>query len=465
MKHFIARHGLLAAMACTAPLSHGAGFAVHELGTGIGLAYANATAGAQDASSLHGNPASMTYLTSGQVVVGASYIGFNPKFRVQQASTHLVDRRTGAASTIDPMANPDPASGFLHPSQVPDAVTGTLTGQASASGTVPYLFWHSRYTGGLHVGLGITVPFAADSRFNEEWAGRVSDTLSVGAGLDFLYVDTRLEKAVDFRYEAAALEAFAGSVLPRIDGKAVVRGNAWAAGFNWGVIFSPSDAIRAGIAYRSAMTPHLKGSYEVTVPEVYANLSRLIFGSDVFGSQRRDAGGSLNLPSSLSAGIHADLTPRLSLMADWMRTSWSRLQELRIRVDGGDIPDQVQVQRWRDTNRFAVGMSYALDERWNLQAGLAYDQTPVSSPQFRHPGAPDADRRNLALGAAYRAGKGHAFSAGIMLTRPRVAKVRFSDTLANPVNYPFDANQVFDLDGHFDLEQKTVSLNYTYAFQ
>lgn len=85
------------------------------------------------------------------------------------------------------------------------------------------------------------------------------------------------------------------------------------------------------------------------------------------------------------------------MLADVAWTDWSSVQELRIVRDSGATAS-VTPERWSDTWRFALGATYAMNDRVTLRAGVALDETPVPD-DTRTPRLPDSDRTWVAIGA------------------------------------------------------------------
>ena len=64
-------------------------------------------------------------------------------------------------------------------------------------------------------------------------------------------------------------------------------------------------------------------------------------------------------------------------MGDISWTQWRKFQELRIHYANPVQADSVTTENWKDTLRYALGMSYTLHDGIKLRTGLAYDATPV----------------------------------------------------------------------------------------
>jgi long-chain fatty acid transport protein len=61
----------------------------------------------------------------------------------------------------------------------------------------------------------------------------------------------------------------------------------------------------------------------------------------------------------------------------------------------------VTPEQWRDTWRYALGGTYAMNDSITLRAGVAFDETPVPD-ETRTPRLPDSDRTWVAIGARWQ---------------------------------------------------------------
>ena len=181
---------------------------------------------------------------------------------------------------------------------------------------IPNLYGFWSVSDRLKLGIGITPPFGLTTEYDSDWVGRyqaiesrlktininpsvalkVTDTLSLGGGLNLQYADAELSNAIDFGLigQISGL----GTQSQQIDGLVEVAGDDWSFGYNLGLLYEPSDRTRIGIAYRSDVTHDLKGDADFTVP----NAAQPITATGQFVNT--DAEAVLKLPDSLSLSIY-----------------------------------------------------------------------------------------------------------------------------------------------------------------
>lgn len=181
MKRFYLSQWLLPPLAIAASFTmvssaQAGGFSLMEQSVpGLGNAFGGTAATAEDATTVFFNPAGMTRLSGNSVTGGAYLIAPNVRFR-NQGSTIV----TGAP------------------------LTGGSGGEAGIDSIVSNFYTTWSLSDRLKVGLGVNTPFGLAIEYKPDWVGRyqalnsrlitinvnpaiaykVTDTLSVGAGLN-----------------------------------------------------------------------------------------------------------------------------------------------------------------------------------------------------------------------------------------------------------------------------------------
>ncbi len=282
-----------------------------------------------------------------------------------------------------------------------------LGSDASASGgesaLAPVFYAGFDLAPDLRAGLGINVPYGLETDYPEDWVGRydavntdlvtvdinpqlgwrVDERLSVGFGVSAQYADATLSQMVP--------ENPSNPSNPAADNKLSVEGDDWSYGFNLGAHYAVTEATQVGIAYRHGMSHTLSGDADLV---------------DNDGNRVDETGGEadLDIPASLNLGVSHRLDRRWTLLADATWTQWSDFDELAIQFDDEIIPGQgtesVDDYDWDDTWLLSLGTRFDLNERWDLRAGVAYDQTPTGDSN-RTPRIPDEDRTWLAVGGSW----------------------------------------------------------------
>lgn len=371
-------------------IAHGAGFQLMEQNaSGLGNAYAGSAAIAEDASTVFYNPAGMTMLPGMNVAGGA--VAIKPSFKFTDGGT------TNAAG---------------------GATGGPGAGDAGSMGAVPHAYFTWEATPRWFLGLGVGVPFGLMTDYEKGWEGRyhsekfsiesininpsiaykVSDTFSIGAGLNWMQLDADYRKAQLTPFGPAA-----GDLQARVKAK----GDAW--GWNAGVLWQATPDTRLGLSYRSKVKIDADGTTtvtnrSVTNPGVIAGLT----AAGVFGAHNAET--SVELPDSAILSVVHNLNDRWTLLGDIAWTGWSSIQSLDIKNTG--IDDASLKLKFRDTYRIALGANYRYSDTWTFKGGVAYDQSPVDNDKYRPASLPDNDRYWVSLGAQYNFSKNTKIDVG-----------------------------------------------------
>ncbi|MBB5019811.1 long-chain fatty acid transport protein [Chitinivorax tropicus] len=450
-----------------------AGFALQEqFAADIGLGFAQGV-NATGALAAANNPAGMVALKAKpEWMLAASLIDLQARFRPESSTTHLFDRATGQVGVIDNIAG-------MPVGELRD-VGGSDGGQAGGRGLLPAVAMAWPVAPDWVAGLSVTAPYGAATDFEDGWVGRytalktqmsainlhpsiawrANDQWSFGAGLNAIRMDAEISKATDFRYEADIAGALLSNTVPVLDGKATMKGKGWGYGVDLGMQYRPTPDSQLGVVWRSAVTPKLTGDYRVDIPPLYTQLASGLGLSLASEVQRAEA--KVKLPASLALSWRQGLGAT-TLFGTYRRTFWSRFDELRIRVD--NTPDQVQVEKWRDADMFAIGAQYRYSDALALNAGLTLDRTPVPSAQYRHPSVPDADRTWLTCGLTYQTNGWGRVDVSFAWAKMKKGRVDYTDTAFNRADYPFfNADQHFQVKGDFDLDMKMLAIQYNTTF-
>lgn len=442
------------ALASLASGAQASGFQlVEQNASGLGNAYSGQGASAQDASTIFWNPAGMTRLPGGNIVIAGNAIRPSAKF-------------TNTASTLAPL----------------QTSLGGNGGDAGDWAFVPnaYLSWQLNPR--WFVGVGLNAPFGLKTEYDANWVGRfhaieselktinvnpsvafkVTDAVSLGAGVNYQRAEATLSNAVNYSAAAfgagfaagglaggaAALAAVGGA---GVEGVAKVEGDDDAWGFNLGAMFNLGPNTRIGIAYRSSV------NYKIGASVVFSNRPALLAAGLPDGPVTAD----VKMPASASWSIFHQLDPKWDLLADISWTDWSTIKALDI-VRANGVLLATTPLNWKDTWRFSAGANYRYSDAWTWRFGVAYDQSPVPDAD-RTPRIPDQDRTWLAIGAQYRVSKQAAVDFGYAHLFVKDGSVNLCNAAAAAAN-PAACAGKNNLVGSYENNVNILSAQFRYAF-
>ena len=380
---------VLTGAALAVSTAYAAGFQLTEQSSlGLGRAYAGAGIVGDDLSAVHYNPAGMTLLDGTRVQAGFTWIALN--------------------------ADIDGVNG--------QSENGRLKGQAIPTGYVTH-----QVNDNLWLGFAMSVPYGMGTEYDKNWWGqhrgtnakiytfdmnpniawKVNDLISVGAGVSVQYAKADLGMGV----------------MQGIHGE--IDADSWDWGFNLGLMISPTDTLRFGLAYRSAIEHNAEGDFNLSVN------SPMQFGLTLPSS------ATVKTPDTVMLTGTWEATPdlRLSGLIRW--ANWSNFDTLTIKNDtsgltgllgslgsiGVTLPGSVtqmlgalgqyDIQnKWQDTWLFSVGADYRINDAFTVRGGIAYETSPIDDQTTRMAVIPDTDRLWLSLGATYHFNKQLQFDMG-----------------------------------------------------
>ena len=448
----------LIAAALTPALTMASGYKINEQSAaGMGTAHAGRAAMATDASVVFYNPAAMTELDRAQITAGFTYIKGIGDFD-----------GTGT----------DVAGGTITDSGSPFSDGGNYLGEAF----IPHVYYVQPINENLAFGLGVFAPFGTNTNYDDDFVGggfadetsltsieiqpsiafKINDQLSIGGGLDIVYMEGLLSKFVDSVPYSAQLDAvwqatpaltvgpntpLADSQYQGNEGHYEVEGSDWGYGWNLGLYYKLSDATTLGFAYRSEIEIELKGDSTFANNEfsVYSDggttSADATSATDVSWAMDdsvtvvpvRDQASEVPLttPQSATFSVTHQATDELLLQAGATWTGWSSFEYFDVIAtentaglvnhptlgvvpsDGVlDISDVSEinglsdgyighiVEKWEDVWAVSIGGTYQLNDRIALRAGYAYDQSPVTD-KYRTARVPASDRQWLTAGVQY----------------------------------------------------------------
>ncbi|MDP8080198.1 porin [Phocoenobacter skyensis] len=358
-----------------------AGFQLVEISTsGLGVAYAGNAAVADNASVVATNPALMTQFKGSEISVGGVYVDVD----VDVSGTQTITTPMGAMS--------EDAS---HNNIVPVA-------------TLPNLYFVMPINDRFSIGGGMNLNYGLKTSFGENYSAGV-----LGGTTDLRAVNYNFSGAMKLDYgfsvglglnavhSTAELTRYAGSFSQLINQQAGaniannstkvkhLKGEEWTFAWNAGVSYDINENHRIGLAYHSAVDIGFKGDFSSELPILAGGTG----GQDIAGSL------DLTLPAFWELSGYHKLTDKLALQYSWKRTDWSSFKELRaVSNTGAELLQKTE--KFSDSDRYAIGISYQAMDKLTLRAGLAYDEG--ASQEHPSISIPDTDRTWYSLGATYQ---------------------------------------------------------------
>jgi long-chain fatty acid transport protein len=330
----------------------GAGFYLSEIGTPSslgtgGVANPTNTVGADAAWT---NPAGMTGIDRPQVLGGVQVVFPSIEFDAREVRNNL---------SLAPLAGP---------------VRGDDGGNAGEITPIPSLFYVTPLSERARLGFSLTAPLGGGVDYGREFVGRyavqdvslagmaltpsfgyrVTDQLSLGAGLSVIY--TTLEQSIAIRR---------GAPDPALDARVDFEGlESWGVQGILGLTYAFTDRLLLGVVYRSESDADLEGDlrYRGLQPAVASRLTDKIKVS-------------WTKPQWLEAGLRYRLDDQTLLFFNLGWQEWSRFSD-NVLSFGGDRVLTLD-RNFNDTWHAGIGAVRRLSPRSVVLLGVSYDSSPV----------------------------------------------------------------------------------------
>jgi len=315
----------------------------------------------------------------------------------------------------------------------------------------------------LSFGIGVSTPYGMAASYPHNMSGllryalpystnlltvditpalavKVTDSLSVAAGLDIMFADLKMRQYYNWG-------SLGGPFVGSPEGDIQVHGQGWGLGAYGAINWTIAKRHRFVVVGRLPMRIKLNGDFQSTnMPATLPGLSSFTPTSN-FNS-------GMTFPGSISVGYGFDVTDRFTVGFDFKWSQNSSTYDLPLLI-GNNQPllggATSAVLNWKNSIDLGTGMTYQLDENWVLRGGYLFSEN--SQPQASYtPLAPANDRHVFSFGVGWR-GK----TRGVDLTYAYV----YNPTRVISGSASIPAGQY---DGSYTHQWQVLSLSITQRF-
>ncbi|UXI01995.1 OmpP1/FadL family transporter [Photobacterium sp. TY1-4] len=347
------------AVAVSSQQALAAGFQLNaQSATGLGRAFAGDAVIADNASAMARNAAAMSLFDAPALSLGINAIDTDIEVKNTTYSKVLPlgDSQVGDTSYA-------PNIYYIHP--INDKWT-VGTGLYSNFGTKTEFddnFAGNEF-GGLTDVKSINLALSTSYRINQAW--------SVGAGLDVIYGEGKLQRT-NKKLEAGIAQKI-GVQGPLLD----IDADGFALGWNVGTVYEYNDDNRFGLSYRYSPDLKAKGDMQYQLGGGDISHEKLI----------------MPLPDMAEfSGFH-QLNELFAVHYSVQWINWSEFSQLE--TTGNKVLNRYE---WQDGWHYALGGTYTMNKDWTLRAGYMYDTS--AQDQLTSISVPDSDRQWLSGGFTY----------------------------------------------------------------
>ncbi|MEZ5450592.1 MAG: outer membrane protein transport protein, partial [Thiolinea sp.] len=337
----------------------------------------------------------------------------------------------------------------------------------------------------LVYGVGVNAPFGVHTEYDKDsfaryegtetslktlninpaLAMRLSEQFDIGAGLNVQVGQAILSRSLDsylvcqrFVGLGAAPAGTCGALglnsasNVATDGQVTIEADGIGYGFNLGAAYRPDSNTTLSLGLRSPVKYELEGDADFKHSANLLGLGEANLAAAGLGDQNMTA--DLKMPASASLSAARRINDRLTVYGDVTWTEWSSVPEIRIQFPDTVADDSVTDLQWEDTVRVGAGLTYQLNEKTRLRAGIAQDPTPTPSPKNRTLRAPSSDNLWLSAGVSHAINRHFTIDAGFSFVRPSDASINY--TAPGSTDYTTRA------DTDSDVMVGAISVNYRF---
>lgn len=352
------------------------------------LSNAGAAARAQGPDTISGNIAGLAYVKGTQVHGGASVLWGEIETDLDETN------QTGGNSSnaLNPVLAP---MGYIS-HQLDDQWTIGFGSYGDFGDQLDYdNDWAGRYFMQNAKLVGVSLVPSVAYRFNDEW--------SFGLGLRAMYGMVELQLAT--ANDTLGVTCTIGN-CPGPDGRVKYEDEEWGYGANAGIIYSPREGTRIGLAYTSQVDIDFNGDLKVDG----------IGGGRVIPQKDREAGldADVTVPQMATVSLFQQLDSKWALLASANWQDHSEFSTIDVKIEEVGV-DTAANLHWQDTYHGSLGLQYQATPEWLWNAGIGYDTSAVDD-KHRLWGLPATDTTRASVGAVVALDEATSIHAAYMLT-------------------------------------------------
>lgn len=242
-------------------------------------------------------------------------------------------------------------------------------------------FHAHQVTDKLHLGIALGAVGGSSLDYGSEWAGAA---LLEDITLTAMQVNPSLSYQLNDQWSVGAGVQFSWAAFQQstsgVAGFTAKQDTDWAYGYNFGVMYTPTDKLKLGASYRSKLEHE--------------------FNNELSGSAFNSLSTDLALPEIVDLSASYALNSQLDLLASIQFHRWSEWDETVLDFGVTDR-DGIPIKRdWDDVWKFAVGADYQLNSDWRLKAGFSYETSPQDDPSMQWVDLPVGEQYRYSVGAS-----------------------------------------------------------------
>jgi long-chain fatty acid transport protein len=333
----------------------------HQTAKALGLGNAM-TAGVNDPSAVHYNPAALGEIQGDNILVTGTYAGIYSS--VENSGRHAVNKHD-------------------------DNFLATLFAN--------YHIPNSDFT----VGMGTYTPFGLATTYDREFTRFAAERselktiyvtpavswhplkhFAVGAGTSFVHASGLFSRTL-------CLAGGGACALPVAQGRLRLTDTANAFTYNVGVLVKPVEDVKLALSYRA------RADIRFDSADVKLGGALAPFGT------RRAKVRPIPIPPVIDAGFFWQINSKWGAEFVYEYARWSEFSRFSATFSPpAPLPGFNLPESWKNTSTLRLGSSYRLNPSWDVRGGMTVEETPIPSGTL-NPAIPGADLLTLNAGVGY----------------------------------------------------------------
>jgi len=406
----------------------------------LGKAFAGTASDIADATSVFFNPAGIVELDGSTFTLGANAIFTQATFHDENSNTNGV------------------------------------TGKTDEIGYVPNIYYVHPLSERFSFGLGINAPYGLASDYENNWYGRylathsdlevanfnavaayaVTDTVSLGLGINYQRADVTLESQFD--------STLGVNPSPATDSSAKIQGDDDSFAADVSLYYAPTEKTSIGLIWRQGGEFDLEGDASFALNPLCSPGAGYPTGAPPapttgticaasLTTVAGDAEARVHLPDTITLSSSHQLSDYWWVHGDIAWTQWSNIQSIDVINSSNGLVINTLELNYSNTMRYALGFTHDSDCPWSWRFGIAFDEAPQTDPALVNPRIPDQDRIWFSAGFNYEFSPNTSVDLGY-------AYLQVDDVNINNTN----SQTGHHVEGGFDADVNIVGVQVSFTF-
>lgn len=308
---------------------------------------------------------------------------------------------------------------YLTPIEYEDSRTSAYNDESESEHFfIPTAFMVSPNFGGARLGLAITAPAGLSKRW-EGYGKAVAEEFSmtvieVNPTASYTFGEMAgLAGGVRMLYADATVKSDASGL--GIPASRAMEGDTVEWGWNVALAVKPMEKLNLSATYRSEVSLEFEEKTDLGL-----------------GGFNFTPTASVEVPVAAVFALSAayDILDNLNVEITWDRTFWSAYDELdfdyKTTIPGNPF-EAPATRDWDDTDAFRLGVTYGLNEKIDLMAGIGYDNNPIPDENVDF-SIPDSDAWLFSIGTQYAVNQNMDLGIAMLYDYKESRKVEVSGT-------------------------------------